>query len=69
MACMLCMLPTAAFGQEAQESEVDLQQVQDGIEECLNPETPESRIDCYRGLCAPGYRCAEALLRSATDTV
>lgn len=69
MACMLCMLPTAAFGQEAQESEVDLQQVQDGIEECLNPETPESRIDCYRGLCAPGYRCAEALLRSATDTM
>lgn len=65
--CVLCVLPAAA--QQPEEDGIDVQRVHDGIEECLNPETPQSRIDCYSGLCEPGYRCAEALLRAATDTM
>ncbi len=43
-----------------------MEQVRLGVEACTNSDTPGGRTDCYATLCAPGYRCAESILRAAT---
>lgn len=66
VACMVAgrAVPTA----RAEEEELDLQVIQDGIDGCLNADTTDGRLGCYANLCAPGYHCAEAMLRAATTS-